>query len=107
MDVFDRFVTSGQSVCLGEAVTRKYTVKYIALNTLLVLHITLITCKSIDLYFLNFQPVIQDNSHIVLYIFSSDQEEPRFITDSNVELCGSLRYLLARREKYKEIKISI
>jgi hypothetical protein len=60
MDVFDKFVGAGDSVCLGEAVTRRY------------------------------QPVVNDNNHIVLYIFSSNQENPDFITDPNVELCGSL-----------------
>ena len=39
-----------------------------------------------------FQPVVDDNNHIVLYIFSSNNENPEFITDPNVELCGSLRY---------------
>ena len=40
-----------------------------------------------------FQPVVDDNNHIVLYIFSSNNENPEFITDPNVELCGSLRYI--------------
>ena len=40
---------------------------------------------------MSFQPVVDDNNHIVLYIFSSNKENPEFITDSNVELCGSLR----------------
>ena len=40
---------------------------------------------------ISFQPVVDDNNHIVLYIFSSNKENPEFITDSNVELCGSLR----------------
>ena len=42
-----------------------------------------------------FQPVVDDNNHIVLYIFSSNNENPEFITDQNVELCGSLRYWMA------------
>ena len=41
--------------------------------------------------FLTFQPVMDDNNHIVLYIFSSNHENPEFITDPDVEMCGSLR----------------
>ena len=45
MDVFDVFVTAGQSVTLGEAVVRRY------------------------------RPVSADNNHIVLNIFASDRDD--------------------------------
>ena len=45
MDVFDVFVTAGQSVTLGEAVIRRY------------------------------RPVSADNNHIVLNIFSSERDD--------------------------------
>ena len=45
MDVFDVFVTAGQSVTLGEAVIRRY------------------------------RPVSADNNHIVLNIFASERDD--------------------------------
>ncbi len=45
MDIFDQFVLAGQSVSLGEAVTRRY------------------------------RPVSSENHHIVLHIFSSDRDD--------------------------------
>jgi len=60
VDVFDRFVSVGQSVSLGEAVVRMY------------------------------KPVVDSNRHIVMHIFSSDRDDNEFITDPEVELCGTL-----------------
>ena len=82
MDVFDKFVLTGQSVSVGEAVVRKY------------------------------KPVSESNRHIVIHIFSSDRDDRevmvakmgfpwlnsyltellffQFITDPDVEMCGTL-----------------
>ena len=93
MDVFDKFVGAGDSVCLGEAVIRRYQVwKYISIRVLYQENLNYNRKISKVLIKMSFQPVVDDNNHIVLYIFSSNKENPEFITDSNVELCGSLRY---------------
>ena len=52
MDVFDVFVTAGQSVTLGEAVLRRY------------------------------RPVSADNNHIVLNIFASDRDDVKVNCDN-------------------------
>uniref|UniRef100_A0A8B9NTS6 Heat shock 70 kDa protein 12A n=1 Tax=Apteryx owenii TaxID=8824 RepID=A0A8B9NTS6_APTOW len=60
-DVFDKFISADQSVALGETVTRSYT------------------------------PAKPSQLVIVINIYSSEQENVSFITESGVKKCGTLR----------------
>ncbi|XP_030309306.1 heat shock 70 kDa protein 12A [Calypte anna] len=60
-DVFDKFISADQSVALGETVTRSYT------------------------------PAKPSQLVIVINIYSSDQDNVSFITESGVKKCGTLR----------------
>ncbi|KAG1654309.1 Heat shock protein 12A [Nymphon striatum] len=59
-DVFDKFVTSNQSVGLGETVCRSYT------------------------------PASSSQRYLVLHVYMSENENPKFITDRGVVRCGTL-----------------
>ncbi|XP_027756050.1 heat shock 70 kDa protein 12A isoform X1 [Empidonax traillii] len=60
-DVFDKFISADQSVALGETVTRSYT------------------------------PAKPSQLVIVINIYSSEQDNVSFITESGVKKCGTLR----------------
>ncbi|NWI55201.1 HS12A protein, partial [Calyptomena viridis] len=60
-DVFDKFISADQSVALGETVTRSYT------------------------------PAKPSQLVIVINIYSSEQDNVGFITESGVKKCGTLR----------------
>ncbi|XP_068807720.1 heat shock 70 kDa protein 12A isoform X1 [Struthio camelus] len=60
-DVFDKFISADQSVALGETVTRSYT------------------------------PAKPSQLIIVINIYSSEQDNVSFITESGVKKCGTLR----------------
>ncbi|XP_065495453.1 heat shock 70 kDa protein 12A [Caloenas nicobarica] len=60
-DVFDKFISADQSIALGETVTRSYT------------------------------PAKPSQLVIVINIYSSEQDNVSFITESGVKKCGTLR----------------
>lgn len=59
-DIYDKFVLADQSIGLGDSVTRSYT------------------------------PAKEGQRCIVLYIYCSERDDARFITDHGVYRCGSL-----------------
>jgi len=59
-DIFDKFVRADESVGLGDTVLRRYT------------------------------PAKPGQTHSIINIYCSEEDDPKFVTDGSVHLCGTL-----------------